>query len=564
MSDYIKTSNTNRWYTSAMERLVEVVQELSRAKTIEEVTEIVRVAALELTKADGATFVMRDGKQCYYAEENSLAPLWKGMRFPISACVSGWAMLHGQSVVIEDIYKDSRIPHDAYKPTYVKSLVMVPIRQSAPIGAIGNYWATKRMPSEEEVAILQALADTTSVALENIKLYSDLKSQVEIVQEREKRISNQRDKLEIFTRALAHDLKEPIRTVNSFSELVMHEGNLTGKSENYFSHINLASQRMLTLVETVLNYMQLENEQEMHTEMCEMNKILIDVNEKLSTIIKERGAQITFDTLPVIKGNSLLLSQLLFCLLSNALTHNDSAPKIHISSEQQGDFWLFKVTDNGCGIDKADSQKIFLPFKRASEFGKGIGMGLAICKKIVDVHHGEIWCESILEEGSTFIFTIPIGQENSEQKIKATLANLLLVDDMKSDIELTETIMERSKIQCNLYIARSGNEALEVLRRKINEKDPIDLVLLDINMPKMDGFETLEKIKEDNSLAQIAVVMCTGSTYDKDKEKAESLGAKGYIVKPVRKESLEDVMTNISNLQTHKTTEGYCIQRKIS
>jgi GAF domain-containing protein len=166
------------WYVQSMERLVSVVQELSHARSLDEVMKIVRYAARDLTHADGATFVLRDNGYCYYAEENAIGPLWKGKRFPLETCISGWAMLNGRPAVIEDIYKDARIPHDAYRPTFVKSLVMVPIRRKNPIGAIGNYWARVRQPTEEEVAILQALADVTSVALENADLYAQLQGKI--------------------------------------------------------------------------------------------------------------------------------------------------------------------------------------------------------------------------------------------------------------------------------------------------------------------------------------------------------------------------------------------------
>nr|WP_297496702.1 GAF domain-containing protein [Ferrovum sp.] len=128
------------WYAHAMEQLVEVVQKLSLARNLEEIMEIVRHAARSITGADGATFVLRDGDKCFYAEEDAISPLWKGQRFPMSACISGWAMLNRQAAVIENIYADSRIPADAYRPTFVKSLAMVPIRTIEPVGAIGTYW----------------------------------------------------------------------------------------------------------------------------------------------------------------------------------------------------------------------------------------------------------------------------------------------------------------------------------------------------------------------------------------------------------------------------------------
>jgi len=165
-------------YVQGIEHLIEVVQALSLAQTLEQIMEIVRKSARELTGADGATFVLRDGDQCYYADEDAIAPLWKGQRFPMSICISGYAMQNRQSVVISDIYEDERIPFAAYQPTFVKSLAMVPIRMCNPIGAIGTYWATLHQPTGEKVKLLQALADTTAVAMENVQVYNELEQRV--------------------------------------------------------------------------------------------------------------------------------------------------------------------------------------------------------------------------------------------------------------------------------------------------------------------------------------------------------------------------------------------------
>ena len=149
--------------------LTRAIQDLSLARSPEEIQRIVRTAARRLTGADGATFVLRDEGRCYYVDEDAIEPLWKGQRFPLEACISGWAMLNRRHTVIEDIYADPRIPHEAYRPTFVKSLVMMPIRTIDPIGAIGLYWADRHLATEQEIALARALADSTAVALESVQ-----------------------------------------------------------------------------------------------------------------------------------------------------------------------------------------------------------------------------------------------------------------------------------------------------------------------------------------------------------------------------------------------------------
>ncbi len=163
--------------------LVDAVQKLSLARDIGTITNVVRTAARQLTGADGATFVLKDNDKCYYVDEDAIAPLWKGQRFPLSACISGWAMINKKWAVIDDIYTDDRIPIAAYEPTFVKSLAMVPIRNIDPIGAIGNYWANKHSPTDEEMELLQALADITSVSIENVYAFNELTEQNKILYE---------------------------------------------------------------------------------------------------------------------------------------------------------------------------------------------------------------------------------------------------------------------------------------------------------------------------------------------------------------------------------------------
>ncbi len=163
--------------------LIEAIQRLSLCRSLASVQEVVRTTARRLMNADGATFVLREGRFCFYADEDAVSPLWKGQRFPLEACISGWSMLKREPAVIEDIYADERIPHDAYRPTFVKSLVMVPIRTIDPVGAIGAYWAHRHRATGEEVRLVQALADSTAIALENIRVYEELEeSRLETLQ----------------------------------------------------------------------------------------------------------------------------------------------------------------------------------------------------------------------------------------------------------------------------------------------------------------------------------------------------------------------------------------------
>src|SRR6202000_2030753 len=112
--------------------------------------EAIRSTARAVCGSDGICIILREGGLWHYVEEDAIGPLWKGQYFPLTACVSGWSMLHGQTAVIEDVFADPRIPHDAYRPTFVKSLIMTPLGEKN-VAAMGAYWKTTRQFSDMEL-----------------------------------------------------------------------------------------------------------------------------------------------------------------------------------------------------------------------------------------------------------------------------------------------------------------------------------------------------------------------------------------------------------------------------
>jgi len=154
--------------------LAKVVERIAAARDLETLMAVIRPSIRQLTGADGATLVLREDGHCHYVDEDAIGPLWKGQRFPLEHCISGWTMLNDTAAVIEDIFADPRIPHQAYRPTFVKSLSMVPVGHNPPVAAIGCYWARRHHANAEELALQQALADALSVGLANIQLYHHL------------------------------------------------------------------------------------------------------------------------------------------------------------------------------------------------------------------------------------------------------------------------------------------------------------------------------------------------------------------------------------------------------
>jgi hypothetical protein len=145
------------------------IELLRSARTVDEVALVLRSSARAAANADGATVIRRDGTDCHYVDEDAMSPLWRGKRFPLSECISGWAMLHNETVKISDIRGDSRIPQHAYRPTFVRSLAIVPIGRDPALGAIGAYWADLHAASETEIMELESLAVAAADALHRIQ-----------------------------------------------------------------------------------------------------------------------------------------------------------------------------------------------------------------------------------------------------------------------------------------------------------------------------------------------------------------------------------------------------------
>lgn len=396
-------------YNHPMERLVSVIQELSLARTLEAVIAIVRRTARALTGADGATFILRDGDQCYYVDEDAISPLWKGQRFPMSACISGWAMINRQQVTIEDIYTDPRIPVEAYRPTFVKSLVMVPIRTINPIGAIGNYWAERRQPEPLEIKLLQALADTTAVALENVQVYTELEARVRA---RTRELEHAYKEMEAFSYAVSHDLRAPLRSIDGFTGALLEDyaQMLPEPGQDYLKRICNATQRMSQLIEDLLSFAR-TTQTELKREPVDLSQLAREIATELQASAPQREVTFVIAERLITQGDPRLLRIVMVNLLGNAwkFTAKQRQGRIEVGAEYQatGPVVLF-VRDNGVGFDMSNAGKLFGVFQRfhsEQEF-TGTGVGLATVQRIIDRHGGHIWAEAAIGEGACFYFTL--------------------------------------------------------------------------------------------------------------------------------------------------------------
>ncbi|UYY79676.1 ATP-binding protein [Sphingomonas sp. R1] len=156
--------------TRAQSFLIEASEALASAKSMDAVVQVLRDFARAAVGAEGIAVVLRDSEHCFYIAEDAVSPLWRGSRFKIEECISGWSMLHLQTVIIPDVRLDPRVPQDAYAPTFVRSLAMSPIGRPHAVAALGAYWSVPQEPAADSVARLESLARLAAIALENARL----------------------------------------------------------------------------------------------------------------------------------------------------------------------------------------------------------------------------------------------------------------------------------------------------------------------------------------------------------------------------------------------------------
>ncbi len=225
------------------------------------------------------------------------------------------------------------------------------------------------------------------------------------------------EELEQFAYVSSHDLQEPLRMISSYLQLLQrrYEGNIDERADKYIHYAVEGAFRLQNLINDLLEFSRVTTRAK-EPELTDCEFVLNHILSNLEVFTEENDATVSHSSLPEVMADSTQLAQVFQNLIINGIKfHSDEAPKIHISAEKKASEWVFLVKDNGIGIDPQYSEKIFEVFKRlhGKEEYPGTGIGLAVCKKIVERHGGRIWVESELGKGSTFYFTLPVNPYNS-------------------------------------------------------------------------------------------------------------------------------------------------------
>lgn len=249
--------------------------------------------------------------------------------------------------------------------------------------------------------------------------FTDVTGRKRAEQERERLIADlerSNRELEQFAYVSSHDLQEPLRMVASYVQLLekKYKGKLDEQADKYITYAVEGAVRMQKLIEGLLQYSRIAT-RGADFRPVDMNKVSDSAVANLTIAIRESRAAITKDDLPTVLGDETQLIQLLQNLIGNAMKFRkpDVPPAVHVSAKSEAGEWVFSVSDNGIGIKPEHFDRIFLIFQRlhTRQEHPGTGIGLALCKRIVERHHGRIWVKSTPREGTTFFFTIPLAAE---------------------------------------------------------------------------------------------------------------------------------------------------------
>lgn len=318
---------------------------------------------------------------------------------------------HGRIRNLADVDLDRDVPPclvEFLQQFQVRAKLVVPILTQDDLWGllIAHQCASPRQWTPFEIELLQQLADQIAIALTQAQLLEQEKLQ-------RQELARSNDELQQFAYIASHDLQEPLRMVTSYLQLLerRYKGRLDTDADDFIQYAVDGALRMRTLINDLLTYSRVGTRGRSF-EWTSCTEAVERALANLKVAIEESGAVITYSDLPQVKADPTQLIQLFQNLISNAIKFRREAPcRIGIKAIQQEDAWLFSVEDNGIGIDPQYRERIFVIFQRLNNRVDypGTGIGLAVCKKIVERHGGKIWMQSELGQGTIFHFTLPEG-----------------------------------------------------------------------------------------------------------------------------------------------------------
>lgn len=361
-----------------------------------------------------------------------------------------------------------------------------------------------------------------------------------------------------FLANMSHEIRTPLNAVIGFSNLSLQSGNLPPQQRDYIGKAHAAGELLLNIINDILDFSKIEARQLQMDEAPFRLQVMVDNAAAIvQSRAQEKGLQLLIGPVPesaaCLIGDPHRLSQILVNLLNNAVkfTAQGSVSLVIEQLQTEGDRieLQFTVRDTGIGIAPETISRLFKPFSQADgsttrNYG-GTGLGLTISKRLVELMGGTIWCESVLEQGSSFFFTAwftigktdqiePFQQKemSDSEKVLHTFdfssACILLVEDNEINQQLALELLK--KTGAVVHLATNGQQAVSMI---FNYKLHYDLVLMDIQMPVMDGYEATRIIRSDSRFAHVPIIAMSAHALQDEQQKFRMAGMTAYITKPI-------------------------------